>query len=500
MSESDIYARLNILPIKCPIITLRKNLSDPSGELRGNGTISISEDRKLQVEVNISTADYSVEDVLTFCRIGKLAKTKQPAVAVEISDEKGKILEDEEYLSFLAEDSKSRVWQTEKIISSGCFSAPVFSEYVTLTFGIESEVSSVTSSISKESVCSEDSSLLLLLNEKLELPLLWNVMSQRKSLGANILADRASISLIQQDKRFLIRFLSVDLDKLEKIEHRLCEALQFLLAQPVSWSCLRLTSCDREEIRIRPLFTKSKGTKGTPPIDLSSIYPERDKQLFPEASDEMCSGRQLWCLFETYLSYTLTDAQYDIHPISGWMSRFIEVSQQSLEAKILTISIAIESIVNEYFRHLEIAGSENNEKPDHLNNVTDLRAWMESTELRESFCKRLNGFLSSLGKNNTRAIDRLSELVNIGLLKKTRVEAWKEARNSAAHGYVIEQHKITKHLRRHNEITVLFFQLVFIVIGYEGAFSDYAKPGWPLRSFQGTLSEAKGESIKSSDS
>lgn len=496
MSKSDIYARLNILPIKCPIITLRKNLSDPSEEFKGNGTISISEDGKLQVEVNISTADYRVEDVLTFCRVGKLAKTKQPIVAVEISDEKGKILEDEEYLSFLAEDSESRVWQTEKIIFSDWLNAPVFSEYVTLTFGIESEVSSVTSPISKESVCSEDSSLLLLLNEKLELPPLWSVMSQRKTLVADILADRASISLIQQDKRFLVRFLSVDLDKLEKIEHRLCEALQFLLAQPVSWSCLKLTSCDREEIRIRPLFTKSKATKGTPPIDLSSIYPEREKQLFPEASDEMCSGRQLWSLFETYLSYTLTDAQYDIHPISGWISRFIEVSQQSLEAKILTISVAIESIVEKYFRHLELEGSANNENPDLSSNVTDLREWMASTELEESFCNRLNSFLSSLEKNNIRTIDRLYELVDIGLLQKKRVKAWKAARNSAAHGYVIERHKITEHLRRYNEITVLFFQLVFIVIEYKGSFSDYAKPGWPLCSFPQTLSEAKGELIK----
>jgi hypothetical protein len=83
---------------------------------------------------------------------------------------------------------------------------------------------------------------------------------------------------------------------------------------------------------------------------------------------------------------------------------------------------------------------------------------------------------------NPRARDYLEGLVQDGVIPKAYLDAWKALRNSAAHADAADGAWIEPVLRKSGIVLALYYRLVFLLIGYQGPYTDYGEIGWPERN------------------
>jgi hypothetical protein len=86
-----------------------------------------------------------------------------------------------------------------------------------------------------------------------------------------------------------------------------------------------------------------------------------------------------------------------------------------------------------------------------------------------------------------RAKDKLRSLARAGLIREELVRAWETTRNAAAHGAGVDPEKIERAYRAFQATQALFNELVFLIIGYTGQYTDYSGVGWQIRNFDKTL-------------
>jgi hypothetical protein len=108
-----------------------------------------------------------------------------------------------------------------------------------------------------------------------------------------------------------------------------------------------------------------------------------------------------------------------------------------------------------------------------------------SEEVNELFKVRLKGSLGNM--INPRAVDYLSILSDRELIDREIVRKYKIIRNRFAHGDDIDWAELQKHIDDSSTILVLFYQLIFLIIGYTGNFRDYSRYEYPLRKFEKML-------------
>ena len=101
-----------------------------------------------------------------------------------------------------------------------------------------------------------------------------------------------------------------------------------------------------------------------------------------------------------------------------------------------------------------------------------------SEAMRTRVAKALEGF-----KSNSTA-DRLQALINSGVLEEVDRSTWKKYRNSSAHGsFQIspDQHQVV--VDAVFRLLTMIYKMVFVCIGYSGAYTNFAVRGWPIHSF-----------------
>lgn len=92
---------------------------------------------------------------------------------------------------------------------------------------------------------------------------------------------------------------------------------------------------------------------------------------------------------------------------------------------------------------------------------------------------RAVGSITSI--KSVRAGDQLKALTQTGIVGRAGCDAWKALRNASAHGdWRMVKDDLQGTVDRIAKVRVLFFQLVFHLIGYAGKQTDYGNHGWPL--------------------
>ena len=101
--------------------------------------------------------------------------------------------------------------------------------------------------------------------------------------------------------------------------------------------------------------------------------------------------------------------------------------------------------------------------------------------------------ISSMGTmKSSRAVDKLFALVEIGALVKSEPTNWKMLRNPIAHGSLrIDPKALQELLDNIYGSMTLLHKLVFIIIGYDGIYSDYSKHGWHIKTFNASAFSCK---------
>jgi hypothetical protein len=248
----------------------------------------------------------------------------------------------------------------------------------------------------------------------------------------------------------------------EHIETRLTEALQFILARPLQWHAMHKEIGREHTFQIRSTLQQSR-SRLLPPINLH----------IPAAR------YWAWVLFSDYLQFIIDHSNSDWHPCSIHLANICEASAGSLDADILATSVAAEGITKTLYPNIATV------QDNFIRAVDDLKAavnnWLDEHHPADEFRlkSRVHGLLGNL--TGVRAIDRLEQLQECGVIERKHIKAWKSLRNSAAHAEPgTREWQLL--LDRRDLVVILIYRLVFHAIGYEGCFSDYGSRSWPIRT------------------
>jgi hypothetical protein len=88
--------------------------------------------------------------------------------------------------------------------------------------------------------------------------------------------------------------------------------------------------------------------------------------------------------------------------------------------------------------------------------------------------------------------DKLMSLVNAGLMRRELMTAWAVVRNSTVHAADFKPTKTAKIFHNYQSALTLLNELIFLIIGYVGQYTDYSVVGWPERNWEWTKREVEG--------
>lgn len=243
---------------------------------------------------------------------------------------------------------------------------------------------------------------------------------------------------------------------------RVVEALTFVTAQNIGIRALVEEQADCRTLDlISPLPAASK-VRMFPPLSLNSW-------MLPNSGVE---------IFRCYLEYVNDDARGDYwHHMTYFVHNAAEGSAGSVDSWAIGLSVAVEGLAS--LIPLEISAEERNR--------LKLMGKCVRTRLAEDgrfsdLEDRLNGLVGSMSQ--VRPQDRLHHLSATGQLKASDIKIWSSLRNRHVHPKASDLHrgKDRDFQSLFDEIgatTTLMYQIIFHLIGYSGAYTDYGTKGYP---------------------
>jgi hypothetical protein len=249
------------------------------------------------------------------------------------------------------------------------------------------------------------------------------------------------------------------------LDMRICEALEFTFFVPARWVVREVREGGRYTAALRP-FPKIKAKQsGRPPIKCSSVPSESD----------------VWRLFAKYLEYVLPYPESRWHPLSEDVHVVVTGDAGSLDAGLLALSVSVEGALSVGFPKLATPGDGLRQQ------IVEATQLVSDSSLDGPFKKRLEGSITAM--NTPRAKDRLRALVDVGLIRKELMDCWAKIRNSTVHASDTDPSEISDVYARYQSALTLFNELVILIIGYTGQYTDYSSLGWPRRKFDKTFQE-----------
>lgn len=246
-------------------------------------------------------------------------------------------------------------------------------------------------------------------------------------------------------------------------EERICESLQFVLGEPMRWQVMTLRSPTGERMGIRSSSPLNGQHNLLPPIGLAS---PRATQHIP-------------VLLDRFLAHVHDHADMTRPPLSIAVEKVQQAGGSSIEAQALMLCVVVEELLTEGLAALA-------RPPVELaSQVAEFVTAMRGLPGHDGLKRRVEGAIGSWRKPHTNYCCR--RLVDAGLVEEDMIGAWKGLRNAAVHADSSRPDDFQRLLDQLHLVTVLFYRLIFLIIGYEGCYKDYGTLGWPEASFRGTL-------------
>jgi hypothetical protein len=154
-----------------------------------------------------------------------------------------------------------------------------------------------------------------------------------------------------------------------------------------------------------------------------------------------------------------------------------DASANSIEAEAIGLCVAFEGLAR-LLPHqrspAEIADS------DTIRNT--VVKWIEKRKFGERVSARACGLMNQLPNPPMR--DRLQPLIESGYLQVDHFKAWNKLRNAAVHpskttGEDFDDVRRQKMIDTVYQVYVCMYHIVFVIIGYEGKFTNYAADDFP---------------------
>ena len=450
MDQNEIKSIIeNKFTIDCPSIKLVPQSSDSSLRLHeGSGFINQNQDGSFSLKM-YTMEELSLEDVL---------HPRGNSIPGEIIDEK-------HYYQLLARDISGREWESKWVLPD-------------IHAGLGGNGNVICANI-KEFFC------LSSVNSKKDIHHVSIYFPGEIEIPCNKCTDEEKI--VDGEKRFFSRSLNLakfnscdfgfeikketDCLKLDAYSiaqeindthiMRFVESLQFILARTLSWSIAELTEGKIKKIRVRSCQKNSKQSRMGSPVHMDGPF------------------SHVWSLFDKYLNHVMGyEDKSSWHSVSGWVHAVIESGSVSLNTEALVLSVAIEGLLKEEFKHLRFGNSELDIQ------IKDAKSIIQESTLNPSFKERLYGSFDAMSQ--ARAKDLLHILKERNLIDVKLMAEYGKLRNPSAHGE-IGIPNIQEYLDRCSCALMLFYQLIFLAIGYKGKYIDYSLRGFPMKEFNISL-------------
>ncbi|MCA1401938.1 hypothetical protein ACVSQB_17375 [Bradyrhizobium elkanii] len=245
-------------------------------------------------------------------------------------------------------------------------------------------------------------------------------------------------------------------------ETRVIEALRYVLGKVVHLSLIE---------------TRTNGE-----TDTTLMSPVREVSTrFPAPLSSHKHADDVHRMFVRYLVFVNSNTSSEfVHPCSMWLRNACDASAGSTEAEVIVLGVTVEGLAN-------LLPFERAPLDQALVDVRDaLLKLIGELAPVERVRKRIEGLLGQL--NNVRATDRLQPLVDSGHLASSCLDAWKELRNKAVHPSSsklegLDNEQLQALIDLIHRVYVCMYQITFALIGYQGAYSNYAAKRFPVESY-----------------
>jgi len=270
--------------------------------------------------------------------------------------------------------------------------------------------------------------------------------------------DFTSILLFHDDDWLIIQIKVKENDFHPFIFERVLSALQYILAEPLNWVIYEKRIKDEFTTTLRPFQDVHKKSKF------------RESILLVDGNES-----KVWELFDTYLNHILLNKEDFNDPITNIVSKSLSASQGSYDAFSLSLSLAVEEILNVSFKDIEV------EKSVKEEDIQTFKKAIKSLDIEDSFRGRIGNFIGYI--QNTTATDRLRKLIDTTPISKDDYDNWKAIRSYFAHPDDSELDTQDKIDKTYSVLTLLH-KLIFLKIGYEGSYNNFGEKSWPLKEWK----------------
>jgi hypothetical protein len=450
MKQQDIEELLQgRFQLDCPKIELIPCISTSKNKpLSGSGYISLNKDGYFDLKIYFIDI-FPIDEVFE-----------------KLNWEPGKIIGDEAYYDLVVYDISGCQWKAERFIpdkNSGPYGSMIIGRILELR------------QIDFNAKDNKNGSIQFHFNEVIKVPL-NTCVEEHETVGETTRKIKTSRRLARFEAcgiNFEIENneghtkLSAVSDVVEFTDvtiNRIFESFRFVTSHSEFWSILVIRNIQTTETRIKAINTKKLKSRIPSPIDYHRIdYSE-----------------SVWLLFNCYLKHVLANNIDYLHPIFKEVYSVIESGKASLDVEALILSVSIESLLREELNNFYKLS------PELSTNICIAKKLiLESDILDENFKNRMIGSLSNMEK--ARAKDILFGLRDNGLVDKELVKIYGNLRNKSAHGAKNSGGDMQNYFNQISAVLVLFFQLVFLIIEYNGEQTDYGTYGYPTKQFNGKL-------------
>lgn len=451
--EIDLYMDRGF-SIECPQMVLHQNIETSPAAYEGPGSIYQTPDGELVFKFYARTKG-------DFRALGRLLGSNAPQV--------GQIISRDQYFSLKAISMRGEEWLGERIL-------PDVSQGVKGDQIVTGSLYELVKRVDDPRTHNEEAYVSLNFAERFDFPgnTPRTTRTFLKDIQTSFSGDWSSAVFPAGRLQFELHkhrgtvFLSASSKSAvlpANLDMRICEALEFTFFVPARWVVRETRDGARYTAALRP-FPKVKATQsGRPPIKFSSAPSESD----------------VWRLFAKYLDYVLPHVESRWHPLSEDVHIVVTGDAGSLDAGLLALSVAVEGAL--------VVGFPNLATPDDRlrQQIAAATKLVCDSKLDASFKDRLKGSLAAM--NTPRAKDKLRALVDMGLIRKELMDCWASIRNSTVHASDVHPAEISELYGRYQSALTLFNELVILIIGYTGQYTDYSALAWPRRNFDKTFQE-----------
>jgi hypothetical protein len=436
----------NEFSIFCPLIKLIPIVEESKIiQHEGPGEINISKEGELNFRI-ITDKVISFEEVFLLT-----------------DHNTGKIIGDEFYVKLIAIDLDGVEWVSDKIlitINTSKNGSIIFGKILQIYCKNQAPVRSKTNFIQiyfrkKIAICYNT----FVKTEKY-------VNGKKKSWNANLTIAKFSYSDMDFEiegaedwTRLSVYSMKVIFDDI--LINRIIEAFRFIIADTLPWAIIKISNGFHSELRLRGERIDKKTSRIGPPISLINTPPSQTHDV--------------WKLFKKFLNFIAKNTKDNWHIISNLNNAIIDSSKSSINVEALTLSANIENLLKIRFKEINTINDELNENIDQAIEI------IHDASLDENFKKRLHGTITAM--KDVRAKDILILLRSHNLIDSKFIKKYEKLRNKSVHGEFKTWVDLQEFIDHCSSAVVLYYQLIFLIIGYCGPYTDYSSYKYPIKKF-----------------